>query len=195
VKSYLKMLWFVAVMGIITSGIFLGMEAWTRPLIAANAAIELRSTILDASDIPYTTATVNDAFEANVTVRNMGEYALYVDNNSGSISFEFAGSGVWGPISGVITLERDIETIKSVRVLQQEETPGLGGVVAEAGYLSQYRGVKMTPQLAFRTTAAVPAQPNEVDAITGATRTSDAFLSILNSSYTVHLEALKKVGE
>ena len=193
-KNYTKMLWFVVIMGAITSVVFVGMEAWTRPLIEANAAIELRSTILDANGISYTTATVNEVFEENISIRSVGDHTLYVDSNSGSISFEFNGSGVWGPITGVITLERDLKTIKHLKVLQQEETPGLGGVVAESGYLSQYKGVEMTPELALRSSSD-ELRANEVDAITGATRTSTAFVSMLNTSYSEHLEALRKVGD
>lgn len=195
-RSYGRMLIFVAVLGAVTSVIFMGMEAWTAPLIAANAEIELRSTILDANGIPHTTATVNEVFEANIAIHRSPDSSLtiYIDRNSGSVSYEFSGSGVWGPIIGIITLESDHTTIRHIRVLQQEETPGLGGVVAEWSYLAGYIGVRMTPELTFAA-AGTPRQPNQVDAITGATRTSNAFLGILNGSYNEHLEFIRKAGD
>ena len=194
-KVYLKMLWFIAILGIVTSGIFVGMEAWTAPLIEANAAIELKSTLLDAYEVLYTTPTVNDVFAAHVTVHQVGDQVLYLDNSGGNVSFEFRGSGVWGPIYGILTLSPDLETIKHIRVLQQEETPGLGGVVAEPRYLAGYVGVKLAPPLALRPAGGGTGNPNEVDAITGATRTSNAFIRILNTSYAEHLDALKEVGK
>lgn len=194
-RNYLKMLWFIAILGIITSGIFIGMEVWTAPLIEANAAIELKSTLLDAYEVPYTTPTVNEVFAVNVTVHQVGDQVVYFDNSADNVSFEFRGSGVWGPIYGVLTLSPDLETIRHIRVLQQEETPGLGGVVAEPRYLAGYVGAKLVPPLVLRPAGGDTGNPNEVDAITGATRTSNAFIRILNSSYAEHLDALKEVGK
>jgi Na+-transporting NADH:ubiquinone oxidoreductase subunit C len=193
-KSYTRMLTFIIILGAATSLIFVGMEFWTTPLIEANAAIELRSTILDANGEAYTTATVNEVFMAKIETVVQNDLTLYVHRASGSVSYEFSGSGVWGPIIGIITLERDLETIRHLRVLQQEETPGLGGVVADPSYLAGYFGARMVPQLDF----AVPGTdrlPNQVDRITGATRTSNSFRTILNNSYLSYLEFMQEVGD
>lgn len=193
-KKYMKMIVFVIVLGTITSGVFVGMEAWTGPLIQANAANEIKSTILDANGISYTMGNINEVFEENITIQTIDGFEFFIDNTSGSISFEFEGGGVWGPIEGMITLQRDKETIRSIRVLQQEETPGLGGVVATVKYLNQFEGIKMVPALEINIPDANANKPNEVDTITGATRTSKAFEEMLNVSYSARLNALAKIG-
>ncbi len=193
-KHYLKMLWFVTLLGAVTSGIFIGMEAWTRPLIAANAANELKSTILDANGISYTTGNINDVFAQNITTKTIDSWTFYIDNNTKSVSYEFSGGGVWGPIEGIITLQADLETIKQIRVLQQEETPGLGGVVADSKYLIKFVGIKLVPQLEINIPDSNTNKDNEVDTIAGATRTSKAFESILNSHYAQRLSALAQIG-
>lgn len=193
-KGYTRMLVFVIILGAATSVIFVGMEVWTAPLIEANAAIELKSTILDANGDTYTTATVNDVFDAVIETVSREGLTLYLHRASGRVSYEFSGSGVWGPIIGIITLERDLETIRHLRVLQQEETPGLGGVVADPSYLAGYVGVRMVPQLDFAI-AGQDRLPNHVDRITGATRTSNSFRTILNSSYLSHVEFMQEVGD
>ena len=193
-KSYVRMMLFVIVLGAVTSLVFVGMEIWTRPLIEANAAIELKSTILDANGENYTTATVNEVFAVAIETYSQDGLTLYRHEASGNVSFEFAGSGVWGPIVGVITLDRGQKIIVDLRVLQQEETPGLGGVVAEPAYLAGYLGVSMVPKLDF-VVAGSERLPNQVDSITGATRTSNAFLTILNNSYLNHLEIMQKAGD
>ncbi|HSL94165.1 MAG TPA: FMN-binding protein [Bacillota bacterium] len=193
-KSYAKMLVFIIILGAVTSLIFVGMEVWTAPLIEANAALELKSTILDANGEAYTIATANQAFAEAIETFEQEDLTLYRHKGSGSLSYEFSGSGVWGPIVGIITLESDLETIRHLRVLQQEETPGLGGVVADPTYLQGYFGVHMVPELAF----VVPGSerlPNQVDRITGATRTSNSFRTILNSSYLRYLEFMQEVGD
>lgn len=184
-SQYVKMLVFVLALALGTSGVLLGMEELTAERIEANAEIELQQTILDAYDISYTTTNINDVFESSVEIIEEDGLTLYVDRNSGSVSFEFVGGGVWGPISGVLTLESDYETIRSVAVLQQEETPGLGGVVANPQYLATFEGILMTPELMIEKDTS-DNDPNEVDSITGATRTSDAFELILNNAYEAH---------
>jgi len=181
----MKMLVFVLALAVGTSAVLLGMEELTADRIEANAEIELQQTILDAYGISYNTGNINEVFASSVDVIEEDGLTLYVDTNSGAVSFEFTGGGVWGPISGVLTLESDYETIKSVTVLQQEETPGLGGVVANPQYLATFEGVLMTPELMIEKDTSAN-DPNEVDSITGATRTSDAFELILNNAYEAH---------
>jgi len=185
VNTYVRMLVFVIAMAVGTSAVLLGMEELTAERIEANAEIELQQTILDAYGITYNTANINEVFESSVEVVEQDGLTLYVDRASGAVSFEFLGGGVWGPISGVLTLESDYETIRSVAVLQQEETPGLGGVVANPQYLATFEGVLMTPELMIEKDTSAN-DPNEVDSITGATRTSDAFELILNNAYETH---------
>lgn len=191
-NQYMRMLVFVLVLAIGTSAVLLGMEELTAERIEANQEIELQQTILNAYDIEYTTTNINDVFDSSVEVIKDGELTLYVDKSSGSVSFEFNGGGVWGPIIGVLTLESDHETIRSVAVLQQEETPGLGGVVATPQYLETFEGILMTPDIMIEKNTSANA-PNEVDSITGATRTSDAFELILNTAYESHLDLMQNL--
>ena len=193
-KKYLKMILFIVVMGSIVSGIFIGMEIWTGPLISANADNDLKSTILSHSEIYYTTATLNTIFEENIEMDQTGDFVFYTHKDSGAVSFEFTGGGVWGPIYGILTLENDYETVRRITVLEQEETPGLGGVVASMAYLSKFKGKKMVPQLEINIPGSEPNKDNEVDSITGATRTSSAFETILNNSFTEFNEIISQMG-
>jgi Na+-transporting NADH:ubiquinone oxidoreductase subunit C len=193
-KNYLRMLTFVLVMGLLTSGVFVGMELWTGPLIAANEANEIKTTILDAYDVPYTLGNIADVFEDAVEVETIDDITFYIDKNTGRISYQFAGGGVWGEIIGVITLEADFTTIVRIRILEQQETPGLGGIVATSKYLNTFTGISMLPQLEINQPDASANKPNEVDTITGATRTSKAFEAMLNESYTAAAAAWAKGG-
>jgi Na+-transporting NADH:ubiquinone oxidoreductase subunit C len=188
------MLLFVIILGSITSGLLLGMDYLTRDRIAANKEAELKSTLLDAYDISYTFNNIHEVFAESVQIIETEGYTFYVDRLTGSVSYIFEGGGVWGPIKGIITLESDFETILSVTILEQEETPGLGGVVAESEYLSRFVGIKMVPSILIANDSG-PNAENEVDAITGATRTSKAFELILNQAYTEHLLAWQNYND
>ena len=194
-KRYLKMVWFILILGTLTSVVFVGMEIWTRPLIDANAANELKSIVLSANDISFNTGNISAVFDENIEIEEVGDFTFYVEKNSGRISYQFSGGGVWGPIIGIITLENDKETIRQIRIMQQEETPGLGGIVADLKYLAKYVGIMVVPQIEVNIPDSAANKPNEVDSITGATRTSKAFEKILNDSYAERLSALAQLGE
>ncbi|HOI46890.1 MAG TPA: FMN-binding protein [Bacilli bacterium] len=180
-KPYFRMIFFVLIMGAITSIFLVGMDALTKDRILANQEAELKSTILDAYNISYNLTNIHTVFDSSVTKETRDGITFYIDQVSGSVSYVFEGGGVWGPIIGVITLQNDFETIVKITILQQEETPGLGGVVAETQYLANFIGKKMLPSIQIIKNAT--DSPNEVNAISGATRTSNAFANILNTSY------------
>jgi len=187
VSKNLKLMLFILILGSVTSVLLLGTYKLTENRIAQNADIKLRSAVLDGFGIDYTTSNINEIFEEDVDVivyeSTDGDITFYVDSISGAISFEYSGGGVWDTISGVLTLESDLVTIRKVAVLEQAETPGLGGVVATAQYLKTFEGILMTPMLEINKDDSENAD-NEVDTITGATRTSKAFEDMLNSAYT-----------
>ncbi len=186
-NRHVKTLVFVIMLGAITSGTLLGMDYWTADYIAANEEYQVRSAVLDAYGISYTPGNVHDVYEERVeeiVIESNGvSYTFYVDREHGNVSFGFEGGGVWGPITGMLSLEDDWVTIRQVRVLSQSETPGLGGVVAERDYLAQYVGVVFDEENGINVTHSPEGDDSEVDAITGGTRTSNAFQTILNDTY------------
>ncbi len=181
----LKIMGFVVAMGVITSTLLIGMDVLTSERITRNEEALLQSKILDAFEIEYNTSNIYDTFTENVekvelTIDGVN-VPVYRNPDTGSISFEIEGGGVWGPIIGVLTLNEDLRTIENVGILAQQETPGLGGRIVELPYLAKYEGVVFDPIVEVLKEGA--SAPNQVDAITGATSTSSAFQTILNDSY------------
>lgn len=181
-KQYLKMILFVLVMAVLTSGILLGVEALTADRIEANQDAKIKSAILDAHGISYNLTTINETFESELDVIIIDDWTFYVNPDTDYVTFSISGNGVWGPIEGIVTLQSDFETIVNVTILQQEETPGLGGVIAEEPYLATFVGKVMLPEFEIEKDPA-PNQPNEIDAIVGATNTSNRFEDMLNADY------------
>jgi Na+-transporting NADH:ubiquinone oxidoreductase subunit C len=114
---------------------------------------------------------------------------LFYYDESDAVAFEFHGPGLWGLISGVIGMENDRNTIRNIKIVHQEETPGLGGRIAESEYLQQFRSKRIYPKLIFVPEGSAELQ-NQVDAITGATGTSKAFEKLLNETFEVYLKDL-----
>ncbi|MFP4187343.1 MAG: FMN-binding protein [Acholeplasmataceae bacterium] len=187
-SKYTRMLVFVFILGIFTAAVLVGMDYLTADRIQANEEVELKSAVLDAYRIEYTLNDVNDIFDSSVEIIEKDGLIFYQDRDTGAISFEFEGGGVWGPITGMLTLEDDFETIQSVAIFEQEETPGLGGRITEQAYLDSFIGKRIYPEILIRKDSA-ENDDNEVDTISGATRTSEAFETILNDNYGRHRDA------
>jgi Na+-transporting NADH:ubiquinone oxidoreductase subunit C len=187
-KQNLKLIVFVLILGSLTSGLLVGMDALTRDRIIQNEAAQLKGAILSANEVSFNSANIHDVFDEVIEIIEVDGMTFYQHKTTLNVSYEYTGGGVWGPISGVVTLKSDFETIVKIAVLQQQETPGLGGIIAEAKYLANFVGIKMIPTLEINKDGS-PNKENEVDAITGATRTSEAFEIIMNHTYEVYRAA------
>ena len=190
--SMKKILLFVIVLGLASSTLLVTVIAITEERIEANAEASFQSKVLDGFNIEYTTTSINEIYQEEVTIHTVGEHTVYEDPDTGWISFEFEGGGVWGPIIGILTLEEDYTTIAEISILQQEETPGLGGVIAERKYLDTFVGKQMEIDLIK---GATSLSNNQVDAITGATRTSEAFEVLINEDYQAVMAAWQAYQE
>ncbi len=168
----------MVVMGTVSSALLVGMNSLTEPLISKNEELKLRSAVLDVLEIPYDKLTVFDIFKDKVRVLDADKTKFFISGD-GTAAFEFYGPGLWGPISGVASINPDLSTIKTIKILHQEETPGLGSRIAENSFLKQFRGKWFMPKLIFMPEGKAGAN-NEVDAITGATGSSKALERLLN---------------
>ena len=94
------------------------------------------------------------------------------------------GAGLWGPIWGYVGLEGDLKTIKAVRFDHKGETPGLGAKIAdEPSFAEAFVGQQVgSGDVLFEVVKSANRQTelNGVDAISGATITSQALGNTLN---------------
>ncbi len=189
-KEKISIILFVIVLGSISSGLLVGINSWTKPKVIKNKELKLKSSILDVFGIKYEKDTIESVFSQNIETFEKNGTVFY-RTKTNEIAFKYSGSGLWGPISGVIALNPDLDTIKGIKILHQEETPGLGGRIAEQEFLSQFKNKKITPKLVI-VVKEKAKQENEVDGITGATMTCKSFEELLNKDIKEHLECLKK---
>jgi Na+-transporting NADH:ubiquinone oxidoreductase subunit C len=102
------------------------------------------------------------------------------------VAVPFAGQGLWGPIKGFLALKPDLKTIHGVTFHEQEETPGLGGEIGADWFRDQFKGKSIEDAQGKRgiriRRGGGATGPNEVDAITGATMTSERVEEMLNAA-------------
>lgn len=178
-KDRILLIVFVLVLGAFSSGTLTSLNYFTKQKVEKNYEIKVKSSVLDAFGFEYPIDDVEDFFEQNVDVIIKNELTFY-ESAEKEVAFEFNGSGLWGPISGIIALKSDLETIKGITIVHQEETPGLGGVIESKEYLDKFKGKKVIPKISIVAAGKGAEYDNEVDAITGATMTSKAFEELLN---------------
>ena len=108
------------------------------------------------------------------------------------------GAGLWGPIWGYVGFEGDLNTIKAVCFGHKGETPGLGAKIAdEPSFAEAFVGKTVgTGEVLFE--VAKPAnrvtENNGVDAISGATITSQALGKTLNQWFGFYQNYFAKNG-
>lgn len=189
-KAALRIIIFVIVMGTVSGGLLVGLNAFTAKQIAKNEELKLKSAVLDVLEIPYVKDNIQEIFQENVEVLNKEKLTFYRGKDNAS-AFEFSGPGLWGPIQGLASINPDFRTIRTIKILHQEETPGLGARIATWEFLRQFRNKEVIPKLIFMPQGKARLN-NEVDAITGATGSSRALEKLLNETIQRNIAMLKQ---
>ena len=98
------------------------------------------------------------------------------------------GYGLWGTLFGYLALDADLNTISGLGFYTHKETPGLGGEVDNPNWKAQWPGVKLSdadgnPDVRIvkrRSASGTPAAQREVDALSGATFTTQGVQNLVN---------------
>lgn len=86
------------------------------------------------------------------------------------------GAGLWGMMYALLALEGDGKTIAGLNFYEHEETPGLGGEIENPRWINNFIGkqaVNEDGSIEIRVTKGANPEQNEVDALSGATITSN----------------------
>jgi len=178
-KEKVVMIVFILILGSAWTTALVGVDRWTAPIIEKHQTEKRRASILNALGIEYQAGSLDQAFVENVESVENGDKVFYRAKN-GSVAFAITGSGVQGPITGVVAMCPDLETIAGITIVSQEETPGLGDRLFESEALARFKGKKVVPELLIKRPGKANGD-NEVDGVTGATLTCGAFQKLLNS--------------
>lgn len=146
--------------------------------IQAQEALQQKQSILYVLglEVPQDPDAANVAFNENIRaekdyfVASAGQHTL-------GYAFPISGPGLWGTISGYAAISADGDRLLGVALTSHSETPGLGGRISEDWFKEQFRNIPVTTGsmfLVFR-----PAPEGNIDAITGATLTSEAVRKII----------------
>lgn len=131
------------------------------------------SKIVDALDL-------YEYFSYNWTQRQSGKVNLWQSNDNPDLMLVQAqGAGMWGTIFVAFCYNMLESRILVFRVIEQNETLGLGSQIAEESFYEQFDALKVNEKIKMVST---PAQESQFDAISGATMSSKAVETIINIS-------------
>ena len=183
-----KMLLVLTVIGAVSGGILAGVFHVADPLIQANREKELKEAIFvvlpEAKDYKILEKGID---KAKVIVYQ----GLDADGRSVGLAFIADGGGFQGNIRIMVGLSVDYLKLKGIKVLEQNETPGLGNRIKEPAFEGQFKGLEIKPKVEY-IKYRKPEKPNQIQAITGATISSDAVVKNINNAVEEVLKAFPK---
>lgn len=171
--------------------------------IQRNQALKLERIILRV--LGFQTDQVPDKelsrlFETRVRRQEVAGRTLYQGLEEDGrtikgIAFPVSGPGFWGPIEGMVGLDKEGRRVIGLAFYGHSETPGLGGRLTEDWFQNQFAGLKIPAgQGAGPAFSLAPPgktkEPGQLDAITGATMTSKAVEAFLNQELALFRDKL-----
>jgi Na+-transporting NADH:ubiquinone oxidoreductase subunit C len=127
-------------------------------------------------------------------------YPLYVAEQGGKSFYiiPLRGAGLWDAIWGYVALDADMNTVKGTVFDHKGETPGLGAEITQKWFQDRFVGKKVRNESGKIVGVKVVksnAGPNDVDAISGATITSNGVSAMIAerlTHYQGYFDQLKK---
>ena len=177
-KDIFKSIVVLTLICIVISGALAVVNNFTSPVSSANAAIRedeaRREVVPEAQSFEAVEGlTLSDRITAAYAAKDeAGETIAYV--------FSVEGTGFGGTISIICGISSDGTVLRCQTLDVSGETKTLGGKVANAEYTDQYIGAD--------------AGLNGIDAISGATITSNAYKNCVQTAFEAYAQ-IKEAGE
>lgn len=172
-----------------------------KPMQDANVALDLKKQILyslNLRDLDNAQAerTYNEVVKREEQVDGNTLYVCEVDGKPKYV-LPLKGMGLWGGISGFIAVNDDRQTVYGAYFNHEGETAGLGAEIKDnRAWQEKFRGKhlfkKGTAGVALSVKKKVDDPDTQVDAVTGATLTSNGVSDMLREGIEKYRPFLEK---
>ena len=166
-------------------------DAKYKEVVIADEVIDEKGKVVEAG----TQGGEKAGFKLESKDYKAGKLALYICKVNGSRKYVIPvyGMGLWGPISGYIALNEDKATVYGAYFNHESETAGLGAEIKDnVAWQEKFQGKKVftsgddkTIALGVEKNVTDPA--TQVDAVTGATLTSNGVRDMLHEALSKYL--------
>ena len=198
--SSLRLVLTLAIAGLISGIAIIGIYESTLPTITANKARELREAVFKV--LPGVSQMQALAYRDGQLVaideQRKDEEVVYggYDQQGGFLGYAVpaAGPGFQDTIGILYGYEPEQNLVIGMEVLESRETPGLGDkIYKDAEFVGGFSALSIEPEI-VAVKKGTKSQPNEIDAITGATISSKAVVRIINETHVQWSERLPPPG-
>jgi len=198
--SSLRLVLTLAIAGLVSGIAIIGIYESTLPTITANKARELREAVFKVlPGVSKMQALVyRDGELVAVGEPAKDEPVVYggYDDQGGFVGYAMpaAGPGFQDTIAILYGYAPDRKLVVGMEVLESRDTPGLGDkIYKDAEFVGGFSALSVEPEI-VAVKKGTKSQPNEIDAITGATISSKAIVRIINESHIAWEEQLPPSG-
>ncbi len=175
----------------------------TEDVEAKYADVVVTDNIIDSKGDVVETGKQKDQTGFKVESKEIGpdKLPLYVCNIDGEVKYvvPVSGRGLWGGLWGYITINSDCSTIYGAYFSHESETAGLGSLIAEEKFQSQFVGKNIfadesreSVALTVKKKGSVEHQEFEVDGLTGATLTTNGAAAMVKDGLNAYVQFLNK---
>ena len=198
--SSLRLVFTLAIAGLISGIAIIGIYESTLPTITANKARELREAVFKV--LPGVSQMQQLVYRNGEVIATeeleKGEQAVYggYDPQGDFVGYAIpgAGPGFQDTIALLYGYTPQQKLVLGMEVLESRETPGLGDkIYKDAEFVGSFSALSIEPEI-VAVKKGSKARPNEIDAITGATISSKAVVRIINETHATWSLRLPPAG-
>ncbi len=170
-----------------------------KPKQDANVALDVKKQILNSLNLRGLDGQEAEQKYAEVVVSEVEKdgvkyYGCKIDGQTKYV-FPLKGMGLWGGISGFISVDEDLNTIYGAYFNHEGETAGLGAEIKDSqAWQEKFQGKKILDEngnVAIAVVKKVENPASEVDCVTGATLTSNGVSDMLRDGLVKGVKLLQ----
>jgi electron transport complex protein RnfG len=187
--SSLRLVLTLAIAGLVSGIAIIGIYESTLPTITANKARELRAAVFKVLPgvAQMQPLVYRDSKLVVVEAADKDEPVIYggYDDQGEFVGYAMpaAGPGFQDTIAILYGYKPEQRMVVGMEVLESRETPGLGDkIYKDLEFVAGFSALSIEPEI-VAVKKGTKSQPNEIDAITGATISAKAIVRIINETH------------
>lgn len=187
---------FMIIVTIVSIGILATIYQVTINKVNTYRQMKLRVSILQLFNLPVDNIDLTyDNYIKKIDSDKLQYYIAESDSIVLGYCFPVSGRGLWGTINALLVLTPDLTKIKGLEIVNQNETPGLGGRITEDWFKKQFQNKVIISNKIVRSFQLVPesekTHDDQINQITGATASSKAIVDMLHDNVETIRQVLK----
>jgi Na+-transporting NADH:ubiquinone oxidoreductase subunit C len=163
----------------------------------ANVALDQEKQILNSLNLRDKSDSEAHALYQKIVSYDEKQniYVCKLENGDTKYVFPLKGMGLWGGISGFVALDDDKNTVYGAYFNHESETAGLGAEIKDSKeWQEKFIGKRVFDadgNVAIEVVKVVNKPEHQVDAVTGATLTSNGVSDMLQKGFAAYAQTFK----